>query len=211
MGAVLVLLQLGCGAARVTPDAQWQPPPHFIRNMHERCRNLSFPALGKCFVRQMQRAGASPAAVAFAHRLNNEGYLQHLQVTGKIGVAYVVYPFRANENDACLLVNGKPPLINVDRLNALPQSSMKRDAVYRKLLRQYPKLSLWPGDRSGIDSPIKVEKTKDGGQRFLVRYWEQDGCHACARVGVTIFTFAFGSSGRFLGAKYVKTRRIVAP
>ncbi len=210
MGAVLVLLQLGCGAAGVTPDAQWQPPPNFIRNMHERCRDLSFPTLGKCFVRQMQRAGASPAAAAFAHRLNNEGYLQHLQVTGKIDVAYVVYPFRANENDACLLVNGNPPLINVDRLNALPQSSMKHDAVYRKLLRQYPNLSLWPGDRSGIDSPINVEQTKDGGQLFLVRYWEQDGCHACARVGVTTFAFDFGSSGRFLGAKYVKTRPFVA-
>jgi hypothetical protein len=204
----LFLLQLACGAEKVTPAAEWQPAPNFMRNMHEQCRDLSFPALGKCFVRQMRRAGASRAAVAFSHALKNEGYLQHLQVVGKVDVAYVVYPFRANENDACLLVNGHPSSIDVDKLSSLPQSSMKRDPTYRKLLRRYRNLSLWPGDRSPGDSSITAENTNSGGQRFLVHYWEQDGCHACARVGLTTFAFEFDSSGRFLGAKYVKTRRL---
>lgn len=178
-----------------------------MRNMHTRCRDLSFPSLGKCFVKQMRRAGASPAAVAFSHSVKNEGYLQHLQFAGKVDVAYVVYPFRANENNACLLVNGDPSTIDVDKLSSLPQSSMKRDHTYRKLLRRYPNLSLLPGDRSPGDSSITAENTNGGGQGFLVNYWEQDGCHACARVGVTSFVFEFDSSGRFLGARYVNTRR----
>lgn len=176
--------------------------------MHTQCRDLSFPSLGKCFVKQMRRAGASAAAVAFSQELKDEGYLQHLQVTGKVDIAYAVYPFRANENYLCLLVNGDPSLIDVDKLDSLPQSSMKRDPAYQKLLRQYPNLSLWPGDRSPGDSPITVEDTKSGAQRFLVNYWQQDGCHACARVGVTTFAFEFDSSARFLGAKYVQTHAL---
>ena len=192
---------------KVTPHAVWNPPPNFMDKVHQDCRNLSFPALGTCFVTEMQRLGASQDAVAFAHQLQNEAYLHDLQVTGRVDVAYVYYPFRANENEGCLLVNGNPALIDVDALNSLPQSSMKADPGYISLLGRYPNVSIWPGDRSGKVDPVLSEIKPDQTQRFVVHYRLRDGCHACAQVGIASFGFDFDRNDRFLGAKYLKIHR----
>ena len=57
-------------------------------------------AFADCFVGAMGRAGATAAALAFARRLDGEGYLESLDMTdGAVAVAHVVFPFRANEND----------------------------------------------------------------------------------------------------------------
>ncbi|MBV8553041.1 MAG: hypothetical protein JOY54_17230 [Acidobacteriaceae bacterium] len=204
-------LQMGAWQAppapKVGPDAVWNAPQDFIRKVHEACRDVSFPALGACFVKEMQRLGASPEAAAFADRLHGEAYLSDLQGTGNVEVAYVYYPFRANENEGCVLVNGNPALIDVDALRSLPQASMQSDGVYRSLLVEYPNLSIWPGDRGGKADPVVVKTAPDGGQRFLVHYRLRDGCHACARVGIATFEFDFDSKGQFSGAKYVETRR----
>jgi hypothetical protein len=193
-------------AQTVEPGAVWKPPLNYIITIHQDCQNLSFPALGGCFVTEMQRLGASQQAVGFAEQLQNEGFLRDLQRTGKVDVAYVYYPFRANENDGCLLVNGNPALINVDALDALPQSSMHRDPAYISLLAQYPKISIWPGDRSGKVDPVVVEILPDRTQRFIVHYRLRDGCHACAQIGQASFGFEFDRNGRFLQAEYFGIR-----
>jgi len=124
-----------------------------------------------------------------------------------VDVAYVYYPFRANENEGCLLVNGNPVLIDVDALDSLPQSGMHRDPAYVSLVAQYPKLSMWPGDRNGKLDPVVAEIAPDRTRRFVVHYRFRDGCHACAQIGAASFGFEFDHNGRFLRAKYLEIRR----
>jgi hypothetical protein len=159
----------------------------------------------------MRQAEASPEAVAFSQGLNGEGYLQNIRTTSKVGVAYVVYPFRANENVACLLVNGSPPLIDVDRLEALPQNQMKTDATYRALATSKPNMTLWPGVRDDASNPVTVRTLAGNGQRFVIHYFLQDGCHACARIGQATYGFDFDESGRFLGIRFLGVERIANP
>jgi len=114
--------------------------------------------------------------------------------------------FAPTRTTGCLLVNGNPALINVDALDALPQSSMHRDPAYISLLAQYPKISIWPGDRSGKVDPVVVEILPDRTQRFIVHYRLRDGCHACAQIGQASFGFEFDRNGRFLQAEYFGIR-----
>ena len=83
-------------------------------------------AFDACFAAAMASAGAPPAALEFTRRLDNEAYLQALnEYGGPVAVAHVFYPFRANENNAWLLVNGTPALIDVDDRRYLALAAMR--------------------------------------------------------------------------------------
>ena len=153
----------------------------------------------------MQTAGASPEAVAFMRQLNNEAYLQKFQDTGHVGIAWVTYPFRANENSGCLLVNGTPSRVDVDNLSQLPRDRLNADRAWKALLNKHPHATLWSGDRSGATG-VRAEPRSGGGQRFVVDYRVLDGCHACARLGVVRYAFNFDANGTFQGARYLDLR-----
>ena len=94
--------------SRIGPEAVWNPGPAVVSEVRQGCMQLSFPELGTCFADGMKRAGATPEAVAFTHLLKNDGYLLKFVRVGGPDIAFVGFPFRANENDGCLLVNGNP-------------------------------------------------------------------------------------------------------
>ena len=149
--------------------------------------------------RRDEKAGASRAALAFTARLGNEAYLAALDPTaGPIAVAHVLYPFRANENEAWLLVNGTPALIAVDRRTNLPLAQMRLSPAYAAIRRRYPKVAFWPGAR-GPEGP----QSAPNGLRFVVGYLLRDFCHACAIVGRVRYAFEFDRAGEFLGARLV--------
>jgi hypothetical protein len=141
--AALVLVApapAGAGIAQdtVTGAAVWHPPAGFMTGFHTQCDGRSGNEFDACFAAAMRRAGASPAALEFTLRLGNEGYLQALDPTaGPIAVAHVLYPFRANENEAWLLVNGTPPLIDVDDRANLSLPQMRASAAYRQIRHHY--------------------------------------------------------------------------
>lgn len=187
----------------IGPEAVFHPGKDFLETFHSKCDSLKFPIFGECFVLVMKSSGAMPEAAAFAHLMDNSGYLRHFRDTGKVDVAYVTYPFRANENQGFFLVNGNPPFIDVDNLPALPQEDLKKNARYLKIVSKYPQANLWPGDRFRTVFPENTS-LPGGGQRFTVTYWLQDGCHACERLGLVLYTFDFDSSGKFLGRNFLK-------
>ena len=109
------------------------------------------------------------------------------------------YPFRANENDAWLLVNGTPALIDVDDRHYLALAAMRGSAgLSASFDRRYPNVSFWPGDR-GVTGP----QVARGGREFVVGYQLRDQCHACATVGQVRFAFDFEAEGRFLGTRLI--------
>ncbi|MGE5414157.1 MAG: hypothetical protein ACM3NW_08280 [Syntrophomonadaceae bacterium] len=190
---------------RVALDAVWSPPEGFVAALHRECDGAP-GSFGACFVAAMRRAGASDAAVAFARRTGEQGYLKTFRTTGgPVDLAFAEYPFRANENALCFLVNGAPPMLDVDDPRYLDREALRRNPAYAGLLRSYPDLAVFPGPRSDAEG-IVVTLLPEGGEIVRVAYALVDGCHACARVGVLRLDFDFDASGRFAGTRVASVR-----
>jgi hypothetical protein len=197
--ALLAAAGNATAADRVTAAAIWRPDAGFMSRFHTRCDRLGGKAFDTCFVASMASAGAAPAALAFARRLDGEAYLQALTESGgPVAVAHLFFPFRANENDAWLIVNGWPGLIDVDDEPHLALAAMRMTAAYRAIARHYPQVSFWPGDRGPAGPQIEA-----GGRRIIVDYRLRNLCHACAIVGRVRFAFNFAAAGNFLGVRLV--------
>jgi hypothetical protein len=188
----------GAEAEGVGATAVWSPPTGFLDSVHRSCDALSGEAFGSCFVARLRDAGASEAAVAFARRTGNLGYLRKFRYDGIVSVAWAELPFRANENAACFLVNGLPPMIDVDDLSLLSRDTLDQNGSWAAIAKAYPKVAIFPGDRFG-DGAVRPGPRPGGGQRFAVEYTLVDGCHACARVGVLRLGFDFDGEGKYLG------------
>jgi hypothetical protein len=183
-------------AETVTAAAVFRPDPGFFERFHKQCDGRRLAVFDACFAAAMAQAGASPQALDFTRALGNQAYLQALEPTGgRIAIAHVFYPFRANENDTWLLVNGTPPLIDVDDLKKL-SAQLPAAPAYREIRRHYPKVSFWPGDR-GVNGP----QVTQNGREVVVGYVLRDLCHACAIIGWVRYAFDFDSTGKFLEAR----------
>jgi hypothetical protein len=202
---LLAWLALAIPAARasaqpiVTPAATWRPASGFLANFHAQCDGRHGVEFDACFAAAMAAAGASKTALDFTRRIDNEGYLQALTPTGgPIAVAHVVYPFRANENDAWLLVNGTPPLIDVDDRDYLALDRFAAAPAYAVIRERYPDVDFWPGDRGSLGPQIRQL-----GLEVIVGYVLRDRCHACAIVGRVRFAFDFATNGKLLSTRLV--------
>ena len=196
--------------AKIGSSSVWQVPPDFFRNAQTTCQKgagpMSFPA---CFMNQIA-SSAPPAAASFSRMLfekdnGNVGMMTAYKDYGSVGAAQVIYPLRANDNYALLLVNGDPNLIDVDDLKKLDRAAMEKDPKYQALKKKYPQADLWPGDRSGNNPWPRVKAASGGGTQFIVAYPLINGCHACARVGYARFAWELDSSGKFLRTTYISS------
>lgn len=178
----------------VGPGAVWTPPPDFRDAFHAACDGAA-PDMGACFVRTMEKAGAPAAALDFARRTGGQGYLLRFREAGPVGVAYAEYPFRANENRVVFLVNGQPPLIDVDDPALIKPGIFEGNRVYAALGRGTSKLTIFPGDRSSDQFP-RILPRQGGGQSFVVPYELTDGCHACKVFGDAYVGFDFDARGK---------------
>jgi hypothetical protein len=191
--------------AALGEDAVWTPPENFLARFHAACDALGGTRLSECFVAQMQKAGAPPAAVAFSRRVGGQGYLRAFREAGRVDLALAEYPFRANENAVCLLVNGTPPAIDVDDLSGLDRQALEANPEYAALARSYPRITIFPGSRGAARGPAAL-RLSSGGQRFVVSYSLRDGCHACKIVGEAQLRFDFDVEGRFRGVEIQRVR-----
>jgi hypothetical protein len=196
-------------AQKIDASALFQPGMSTMQAAREACDQKRGLEVSACFVDQMQAAGATPQAVAFMHAIHNNGFLRDFKDTGRVDIAFVYYPYRANENQGCLLVNGTPNIIDVDDYELLPKADLSKNPRYTALLAKNPDLSVFPGDRAGMKF-IAARKLADGGQQFVVLYYLSK-CHACARAGTLRLSFEFDSAGKFLGVKIASVQALPAP
>lgn len=197
------------GAARVVgPEAVWYPDPSFRERVIERCSSPRVRLFGECFVSVMKDSNASPRAIGFTKSIGNTGYLRGFREAGIVDIAFVEYPFRANENYGCFLVNGDPPVINIDDYDILQKIDLRKDSQFTEIAATFPKVDIWPGDRYGADC-ITPDTLKER-QRFLVTYRLLNGCHACDLLGLVRVAFEFDRAGKFTGAELLEVEAAVA-
>ena len=192
--------------APVTSRAIWGPGMSVMQEIRDACGQLSGSQFGECFLSMMQKTGASLEAVAFARLTDNLGYMRDFREAGPVDVAFVHFPFRANENQGAYLVNGLQPMIDIDNVNLLANYELTKNLSYSRLARLYPQISVWPGDRSGTNY-IVMKKLPVGGVRFVPGYILRNGCRACDVLGNVTFAFDFDRSGRFLGTKLMNVTK----
>lgn len=174
----------------------WLPSEEALNEMRKVCLDGEVPDRAACIGMVMQRWGATPEAAVFTRMTSSEAFLVYHEEVGRVDVGYVVLPFRANENQGAYLVNGDPPVLDVDDLQWLDVTSLEGNSDYLALREEYPQVTLWPGDRSP-DGFLSFRNFEDGGQQFVFNYRLRDGCHACALIGIAVFAFDFDSEGRF--------------
>jgi len=222
ISAILILIALCCGLLFVQiafpadkdswqpvgPAAIWPDAEKKARQIVKECSSKRAPDFGECFVSFMQKHGASSQAVSFAKLTDNTGYLRAFRKVGPVDIAYVAYPFRANTNYGYLLVNGDPPMVDVDNLK-LQKEQLARDPAYAKLVQRFPNAEVWPEDRFSTESPV-AERLQDGGQRFIVVYRITDLCRACKELGKARFGFDFDTNGKFLRVRMLSSEEIRA-
>ncbi|HEY1252098.1 MAG TPA: hypothetical protein VGH97_12990 [Thermoanaerobaculia bacterium] len=207
LGALILVQSLLVPSATspVGADAVWAPPANFLQRFHQACDGREGDAFTSCFLDAMRKAGAPPAALAFARRVDGMGYLRAFDDSGRVGLAYAEFPFRANENQLCFLVNGAPPLLDVDDLSRLDRAQLAANPDYAALARTYPNVTVFPGRRSGAHGPRPM-RLHNGGQAFSVPYTLHDGCHACRIVGDLELRWDFDVEGRLAGIRIQRVR-----
>jgi hypothetical protein len=196
-------------SGRISAASVWQMPSTFLASAHKACYNATQPpSFADCFINQMAKAGASPAAVAFTRILQKQSSGDVGIMTGfnKVGpvvdVAFITYPLRANTNNGLLFVNGTPKIINAEDLSLLNQAEMQQSPQFQNTKAQFPNVSVWPGDRDGTTWP-NSNSNSEGGVSFTLGYPLINGCHACARAGFAEFNWKFGPTGKFLGTTFM--------
>jgi hypothetical protein len=193
------------GPAKIDASAVWQVTPSFLASAHAACDKAHH--IDQCLIGQMAKAGAPAAAVSFTSELYKQshgefGIMTGFQDEGPVAFAWITYPLRANTNYGLLLVNGQPRIVNVENLKLLDRKAMEKSFQFQDLKNQFPKVDLWPGDRDGKTWP-NSQAGPNGGTQFVVGYPLINGCHACARAGLAIFTWNFDAQGKFLGTTFL--------
>jgi hypothetical protein len=187
---------------KVTTRSLWAPGMTAIQEIRDQCVKASGEPPGDCLYAMMQNGGATLEALAFTRQTSNLGYLRDLLDLGPVAVAFVHFPFRANENQGAYIVNGIPAMIDIDQTSLLAQDELQRNLTYGLIAQGAPQVSIWPGDRSGTTFVV-TKRLPMGGVRVTVPYVLRNGCRACDTLGTATFAFDFERSGRFLGTKLI--------
>jgi hypothetical protein len=189
-------------AKAVTVNVVFAGDTKFVDAVKASCQDAHGDKLQDCFATEMKKAGATSAAVEFSKQLGEPGFVRDFKVAGPVDIAYVSYPYRANENQSWLIVNGTPPVIDVDnsKLVMIAARALKNNSTYAGLAKAHPDASPWPGDRYSTETP-DVEMGANGGVHIIVNYRLREKCHSCAVLGHAWYSFEFDAKGIFAGAR----------
>jgi len=144
-----------------------------------------------CVHKVMRRRGASEEAWRFYRRTG--WFLSDLKdLGGRVGLASLVNPWSANENEQPAIVGGKPAVVYPENVKVSPDS----DAGFQAIRAEFPALLFWKPSPEFESNTITAE-----GESLVFRYRLLDGCHACAVRGWARVEFVFGPDGTYRRAK----------
>lgn len=187
-------------SSAVSKETVWNPDKQTMQAVRMKCVEFGGKQLDECFADGMEDAGATAEAASFTRLFGDGTFVRKYKESGRLGVAWVFHPFRANENHGILLVNGDPPLVDVDDIALLPKEGMEQDKTYLAIKKAFPRATMWPGDRTS--KYPAVDALPEGGQAFAVPYTLRNFCHACEVLGTAFYSFDFDREGRFTGMRF---------
>ncbi|MHC1711001.1 MAG: hypothetical protein AB9872_02460 [Solidesulfovibrio sp.] len=151
-----------------------------------------------CLQKLMRRQRATPEALAVNRLLEGEGFMSAFREMGRVDLATMTFPLRANTNQASFLVNGTPALVSTELDGQAVD--IASDPAYAELKRAFPEMELWP-----TSADFRTMNTlEDGGQGFVFAYPLLNGCHACALAGYALVTLDFGPDGVYHGPRLLR-------
>ena len=161
------------------------------------CRSEQSPtAPDVCLLRTMQRTGARPQAIAAARmlvRANMAGYISAWRPLGKVALATVTYPFRANTNEGTLLIGSDGAAIDVDEHSVREED--RATPAWQAFTAAHPDaMPFAPAEFVGSTA------TADGGQSVLFST-PLITCHACADDGALLVAYTIDKAGIVLERK----------
>ena len=177
--------------AALGPDAVWSGQGI------DACRKGEAKAIDACLIDQMKKNGASAASIAFTQKLiaaDSPGYVSGWRQAGRVGIATVTYPFRANTNSGTWLAPVAGDSIDVDAYQLTAGDKLRAD--YKAAMADNPSAFPVP------PGTISFDKTPAGNLRVLVTT-PTATCRACAPGASIIVGYDFDAAGHFLFAGVV--------
>ncbi|HUJ89610.1 MAG TPA: protease inhibitor I42 family protein [Syntrophorhabdales bacterium] len=188
--------------AAIGRETAWNPDRETLQAVRLKCAEFGGERLDECFTEAMQDAGASAEAASFTKLFGDGTFVRRFKKCGHVDVAYVFHPFRPTENHGILLVNGEPPVVDVDDIALLPKEDIEQDKTYLAIKKSFPRATMWPGDRT-TKYPL-VEALPEGGQSFIVPYKLRNFCQACEVLGTAFFSFDFDKEGWLTDIRFLR-------
>ncbi len=189
----------------VTASSIWNPSIEVMKQIADKCGSLEANLTPTCLTGIMENSGASPKAIAFTQMMGTEVYMNGFKELGKIDAAFIFYPLRNSNREGCLLVNGRPLVLNLGDIGLLPLQKMEENTDYIELEKKYPHLSIYSEDLRGTDYPYKLDMPHKV-TRIVSTYALRNGCTSCQLVGFAEFGFDFDSTGKFTGADFLNLK-----
>lgn len=175
------------------PAAVWSLPESAWRACLEKN-----PTASDCLPRLMRETMASPQALDINRRLDGDGFMSAFQAMGRVDLATMIFPLRANTNQVLYLVNGAPPLVSTELGDQAPD--ITSDPAYAGLKQAFPEMALWTTNADFL----RMEHLPDGGQAFVFAYPLLNGCHACPLAGHALVALDFGPNGGYRGPRLLR-------
>jgi predicted secreted protein len=193
-----LLIATAPGAAGpIAASSVWVAPEGAVQELQSRCGPVQ-TGRAACYRAVAARHGAAPAAQEAIGLLQGEGHITGFRDAGRVSLAAGLFPFRANQNDAVLVVNGDPPVLDVDGPLLLARLW---DGARIGETAGSPAL-LFPGERVPLDA-VRREETPDGGLRLLLPYALR-ACRACPTQATLWYRLGFDAGGRFDGVAFAR-------
>jgi len=160
-----------------------------------------------CVTNVMEQYNASSGAIDFTTKLGSDlGYLNQFQEMGKIDLGTVVFPFRANTNEAYYLINGSPILISTEISQDAEQkliTEMEKDPLYSEIKNKYPDIFFW----GFAPQFVEKESLANNNERFIFEYRLVNGCRICDTEYAAQIGFDFSSNGKFLEITFLRIKK----
>lgn len=185
------------GATRATPASagtapRWDASVVWSGDLNA-CRRDANAATRECLLDSMRASQASPAAIDAAAQLSSAGELAFVSAWHEldgIGVATVVYPFRANTNEGTRLIDSQGKRIDVDADPSTGDTAV--DPALQALLQAHPGTTPFAPAQSAGSTAL------EGGGVRLLYITPLRECHACADVAKIQISYDFDAERRFI-------------
>ncbi|MBA5724231.1 hypothetical protein [Candidatus Liberibacter sp.] len=149
-----------------------------------------------CLINEIKKTGTADAlrAAEYLSARGELGYVESYEKEGSVGIAGIVYPYRANTNQVTLLIPSVGyPVIDVYDIS----DDVNFDPIWLSFAKENPDVSPQP-------RPILSErKNTDDGVELIFSY-PISNCRACSAIAFLHISYRFSANGKFLDSRVVK-------